>query len=119
IADGQLVDSHPLGVEAHHLAFTPDGSRLWVVDHATKEAYVVAVASRRVLAELPLPGAPHHVAITADGALAAIADHSNGALVVFDAARHQHLGTIPVGPGPHCLWALPPPDESHPPPERS
>ncbi|MFN2556331.1 MAG: YncE family protein [Nitriliruptorales bacterium] len=108
-ADGQPVESIPLGLEAHHLAFTPDGSQLWVADHATREAYVVDTTSREVLAELPLPGAPHHVAVTADGALVAIADHSNGALLVFDAARHQYLATIPVGPGPHGVWALPPP----------
>ncbi|MDP8960409.1 MAG: hypothetical protein M3N32_02135, partial [Actinomycetota bacterium] len=108
-ADGELVESIPLGVEAHHLAFIPDGSELWVVDHATREAYVVDVASRQVVAALPLPGAPHHVAITADGALAAIADHTNGSLLVFDVVRRQHLATIPVGPGPHGVWALPPP----------
>lgn len=108
-ADGELVESIPLGVEAHHLAFTPEGSELWVGDHATRKLYVVEAASRNVVAELPLPGAPHHVAVTADGTLAAVADHSNGSVLVFDVARRQHLATIPVGAGPHGVWASPPP----------
>lgn len=106
-ADGELLETIPLGIEAHHLAFAPDGSELWVVDHATRKAYVVDAASRKVVAELPLPGAPHHVAITPDGVLAAVADHTNGSVVVFDVARREHLATVAVGPGPHGVWALP------------
>lgn len=105
--DGEVETSIPLGVEAHHLAFTPGGEEAWVVDHATRKAYVVDTAARRVVAELQLTGSPHHVAITPDGVLAAIADHTNGALVVFDVARRERVATIPVGPGPHGVWALP------------
>lgn len=107
--DGQLLDSLQLGREAHHLAFTPDGSELWLVDHATREAYIIDTAARSSTATITLPGSPHHVAITHDGRLAAIADHTNGTLVVIDVATHGQIASIPVGPGPHGVWTVPPP----------
>lgn len=107
--DGELVDTLRLGRETHHLAFTPDGVELWVVDHATRTVFVIDADARTVITRRDLPGAPHHVAVTPDGALAAVADHTNGTLVVFDTTRRRQVATIPVGAGPHGVWAAPPP----------
>ncbi|HWB72143.1 MAG TPA: YncE family protein [Egibacteraceae bacterium] len=102
---GQLQASLTLGREAHHLAFTPDGAQLWLVDHATRQAYVIDTVTLERIGQVTVPGAPHHVAITGDGSLAAIADHSNGTVVVYEVASRRVVASIQVGPGPHGVWA--------------
>lgn len=105
--DGDRLSTLELGEEAHHLAFTPDGDRLWLVDHATRQAYIIDTATVEVTDQLAVPGAPHHVAITDDGALAVIADHTNGTIVAYDARNLTRLAQIPVGNGPHGVWERP------------
>ncbi|MDP8930701.1 MAG: hypothetical protein M3O70_19570 [Actinomycetota bacterium] len=105
--EGNRLTTLELGQEAHHLAFTPHGDRLWLVDHATRQAYIIDTATVEVADQVAVPGAPHHVAITGDGALAAIADHTNGTIVVYDAQNHARLAQIPVGNGPHGVWDRP------------
>lgn len=106
---GRLIRTLAVGAEAHHLAFSPDGSEAWVTDHGTRRVVVVATATLEVVASLPVRGAPHHVAITPDGRFAAVADHGRGSLVVFDVARRRRVAEIPVGSGPHGAWAAPAP----------
>ena len=108
VLDGdEVTASRGLGVEAHHLAFTPDGSQAWITDHGTNELFVLDADTLEVLETIALPGAPHHVAITADGALAAIADHTNGAVLVYDTETREQVNVIEVGRGPHGVWAAP------------
>lgn len=102
---GEVVRSVPLGIEAHHLAFTPDGREGGSVNHGTHRVYVLDVRTLDVLASPRIHGAPHHLAITGDGRFAAVADHDNGTLVVFDVARRRPVGEVKVGPGPHGVWA--------------
>lgn len=104
---GGLVRTLALGSEAHHLSLTPDGSDMWITDHAAHRAFVVSTETLELIEELPIPGAPHHVAVTPDGKWAGVADHDRGTLLLFDAREHQLVGTISVGPGPHGVWATP------------
>ncbi|HEX2029710.1 MAG TPA: YncE family protein [Nitriliruptorales bacterium] len=99
IAGGELRGSIELGAESHHLAFTPDGSELWVTDHAVRRVHVMDTAALQVAATLAVRGAAHHVAITPDGELAAVADHTGGAIAVFDVAGRAERAVIPVGAG--------------------
>jgi len=109
ILDGDaIVETRKLGVEAHHLAFTPTGAEAWITDHATNELFVLAADTAEVREVIDLPGAPHHVTITADGDLAAVADHTNGRLLVYDTDSREQVDSINVGPGPHGVWAVPP-----------
>jgi DNA-binding beta-propeller fold protein YncE len=98
------VRSIPLGVEAHHLAFTPNGRTSWISDHGAHALFVVRVSSVRVVDRIPFPGEPHHVAITERGVVA-VADHANGRLVLYRARTHRRIGAISVGAGPHGVWA--------------
>ncbi len=104
---GKQLATRKLGEESHHLAFTPDGSQVWVTDNALRRIFVVATHGLRVLARLRFPGAPHHVAITPDGRYAVVADHSRGSLVIYRVATRRRVGTVAVGPGPHGVWAVP------------
>jgi YVTN family beta-propeller protein len=108
VLDGDdVIQTRELGVEAHHLAFTPDGAEAWITDHATNELFVLAADSANLLETINLPGAPHHVTITPDGVLAAVADHTNGQLLVYDTATREQVDAINVGSGPHGVWAVP------------
>jgi hypothetical protein len=94
-----------LGVEAHHRAFTPDGSEAWITDHTTSEAFVLDAEAVEREETIRLARAPHHLAITPDGAPRS--DHDNGQLIVFDVPSREQIHTIDVGKGPHGVWAAP------------
>ena len=102
----RLVESIPLGVEAHHLDFTPDGRFAWITDHGESAVFVLRVRSARVVERIRFPGEPHHVTILPGGRRVVIADHANGRLVVYDAGTRERLRTIRVGLEPHGVWAV-------------
>jgi DNA-binding beta-propeller fold protein YncE len=103
---GRLVESIPLGVEAHHLDFTPDGRFGWITDHDAAEVFVLRVRTVRVVERIPFPGEPHHVTILPGGRRAVVADHANGRLFVFDTRTRELVKTIRVGSEPHGVWAV-------------
>ena len=104
---GRRVKTIALGVEAHHLDFTPNGRQVWITDHAAHRVFVVGTKSYSVRKRFRVRGAPHHIAITPDGNRAVVADHDRGLLVVYNIDERRWAGTIRVGPGPHGIWATP------------
>lgn len=115
---GRLLKSIPVGVEAHHLDFTPDGRQVWITDHAAHRIFVVRTRNYSIRKRFRVDGAPHHIAITADGDRAVAADHDNGTVLVYNVNELRRMTTIEVGARPHGIWAMPPrrrdaPDRSH------
>lgn len=104
---GRRLKTIPLGVEAHHLAFTPDGDQVWITDHAAHRVFVVRTETYRVIKRFEVAGAPHHIAITSDGDRAVVADHERGLLIVYNVDKLYRATTIRVGAGPHGIWAMP------------
>ena len=104
---GDRVKTIRLGVEAHHLAFTPNGRFGWITDHGAHRVFVLSVRRVKVVKTIRFPGAPHHVAITSDGRFAVVADHENARLLLYDAKTFRRVGRIRVGAGPHGVWAVP------------
>lgn len=102
---GRLVESIPLGVEAHQLDFTPDGRFAWITDNGAGAVFVLRARPVRVVERIDFPGGPHHVTVLASGRRVLVADGTNGRLVVYDAEERRRLRTIPVGPAPHGVWA--------------
>lgn len=100
----RLVRSIPLGSQAHHLDFTPNGQAAWIADNGAKALFVIRVSSVRRIDRIPFPGDPHHVAVTPRG-IVVVADHANGRLVLYRARTHRRIGVIQVGTGPHGVWA--------------
>lgn len=101
----RLVRSIPLGVEAHHLAFTPDGRFCWITDHGAGVIFVIRTRRIRVVDRIAFPGEPHHVTILPGGRRAVVADHEGGRLIVYETSTRRRVRTIPVGAGPHGVWA--------------
>lgn len=101
---GRLVESIPLGDEAHHLDFTPDGRFAWITDHGAGAVFVLRVRRVNVLERIDFPGEPHHVTVLPKGRRAVVADHANGRLIVYDVETRRQLRTIEVGAEPHGVW---------------
>lgn len=104
---GRLLKTIPLGIEAHHLDFTPDGRQVWITDHAAHRIFVVSTRRYKVRKRFDVPGAPHHIAITSDGDRAAVADHERGVVIIYNVNKLRRGKTIRVGAGPHGIWAMP------------
>ena len=104
---GRKVGSIPLGTEAHHLAFTPNGRQAWITDHAARRVFVLGTRSLSVRKRFRVPGAPHHVTITHGGDRAVVADHDGGELIVYRTDELRQVARIPVGGNPHGVWAVP------------
>jgi DNA-binding beta-propeller fold protein YncE len=103
---GRLVESIPLGDEAHHVDFTPDGRFAWITDHGAGAVFVLRVRTVNVLERIDFPGEPHHVTVLRNGRRAIVADHANGRLVVYDGETRRLLRTVEVGSEPHGVWAV-------------
>jgi YVTN family beta-propeller protein len=106
---GRLLRTFSVGVEAHHLAFSPGTGRqeVWLTDHGAHRVFVIDVGTLKVEAELDTGGAPHHVAITPDGRWAVVVDHDGDRILVYRARTRRLVARIPVGEGPHGVWAEP------------
>ncbi len=104
---GRRIKTIPLGVEAHHMDFTPNGRQIWITDHAVHAVFVLNTDTYEVRKRFSINGAPHHIAITPDGRRAIVADHDRGLLVIYNVRKMQKAGTIRVGAGPHGVWAVP------------
>lgn len=103
---GRLVASVPLGEEAHHLDFTPDGRSVWITDHAARAVFVLRTRTVGVIERIAFPGEPHHVTVLPGGRRVVIADHAGDRLLVYDAETRDRVRTIPVGDAPHGVWAV-------------
>jgi DNA-binding beta-propeller fold protein YncE len=103
---GRLVESIPLGDEAHHLDFTPDGRFAWITDHGAGAVFVLRVRTVNVVERIDFPGEPHHVTVLRNGRRAVVADHANGRLVVYEVETRELRRTLPVGSEPHGVWAV-------------
>ena len=103
---GRLVESISLGVEAHHLDFTPDGRLCWITDHGAGAVFVLRVRTIHVLERIEFPGEPHHVTVMQGGRRVIVADHANDRLVIYAADTRDQLRTIHVGSAPHGVWAM-------------
>ncbi len=104
---GRILKTIPLGIEAHHLDFTPGGRQVWITDHAAHRIFVVRTASYTIRKRFEVAGAPHHIAITPDGARAVAADHDRGLLIIYNVSKLARIAKMRVGAGPHGIWALP------------
>lgn len=104
---GRRLKTIPIGVEAHHLDFTPDGRQVWITDHAAHRIFVIRTKTYSIRKRFDVRGAPHHIAITSDGDRAVAADHERGLLIVYNVNELRWASTIRVGAGPHGIWATP------------
>lgn len=90
-----------------NLALRPDGKELYVTCQASHSVAVVDLASRRMIAEIPVGGQPIDVDFTADGRRAFVSNRLDDTVSVIDVAARQVIATIPVGDEPHGILVDP------------
>lgn len=90
-----------------YLAFTPDGSRLYVSvfnDQQTIHAIdVLDTASNTVIATIPQPARPFLPAVTPDGKRLFVPNHDVAAVSVIDTATNAIIAQIKVLRNPHWV----------------
>jgi protein MpaA len=93
-----------VGRGAHHLAFSPDQKRLWVVlgERASSIAVVDThdVTRPRLIGHVDPHGLAHDAAFTPDGRFVWVAYDDRPYLRVFDARTRRPVATIPAGSPP-------------------
>lgn len=109
-ASNQVVATIPVGRDPHGLAFSPDGSTLYVGNNGSSSVSVVDVESLTVTGSLSLPGggSPVGVAVTPDGAtLYVVNGADSGTVVAFDLAGGAAPQSIRVGRQPKRIRLTP------------
>jgi YVTN family beta-propeller protein len=113
----EMVARIATGDHPNDLAFSPDGTRLFVANANLNSVSVINVVQRRLIETIltalipdaPPGSTPNGLAISPDGKRLFVANADNNYLAVFDVSvpgRSHSLGFIPVGWYPTALRAL-------------
>jgi YVTN family beta-propeller protein len=86
-----------------NLAFSPDGSELYVACEASDTVIVVGARERRKEAEIAVGGQPNDVTFSPDGRLAYVSNRLGDSVSVIDTSTRKVVGTFPAGDDPHGL----------------
>lgn len=94
-----------VGLHPSEMAFSPDGTRLYVANANSDTVSVIETASdtvvqtmsTRPMKGLPFGSAPNAIAVSPDGRTLYVANGGNNALAVMDAASGAVEGLIPTG----------------------
>ena len=99
-----VVGTVQLGSPASDIAFSPDGTRAYVVQHAANNIAVVDARidqGNQVIANIPI-AAPVRAKVHPDGTQLYVT-HGGSFVSAFDTATHAFIKSIPVGGDPHGL----------------
>ena len=108
----QVADRIWVGLGAHHLAISPDGSTVWVALGETARTIVTVDCSQmrhlRVTGRIHPPVAAHDLAFSPSGATVWVTSASEPYVSVLDAASGRRLAQIPAGTPPqHVVFGGP------------
>ena len=101
---GHVIRSIFVGYGAHHMAFSPDQRRLWVVlgERARSIAVVDThvVDHPRLIGHVDPHGLAHDAAFTPDGRYVWVTYDDRSTLTVFNARTRRPVATLPAGTAP-------------------
>jgi YVTN family beta-propeller protein len=92
-----VVATVPVGVDAHGVAITPDGTHAYVTNQFGDNVSVIDTATNTVVATVAVGSFPDVVAITPDGTLAYVTNIGSNNVSVIDTATNVVVATVPVG----------------------
>ena len=95
----------PPGVSAYKvlpcgIRFTHDGTKAWVALGRANHIALVDVATRKVLAYVPVGGRPWHLALSPDERQVLVANGMSDDVSVVDVASLKVVASVPAGSGP-------------------
>lgn len=108
----QVADRVWVGLGAHHLAISPDGTTIWVALGETAHTIVTVDCSQmrhlRVTGRIDPPVAAHDLAFSPGGATVWVTSASEPYVSVLDAVSGRPLAQIPAGAPPqHVVFGGP------------
>ena len=108
----QVADRVWVGLGAHHLAISPDGSTVWVALGETAQTIVTVDCSQmrhlRVTGRIHPPVPAHDLAFSPGGATVWVTSASEPYVSVLDAVSGRRLAQIPAGAPPqHVVFGGP------------
>jgi hypothetical protein len=107
LSDAKELRRVPVGPGAHHLSFSPDGTRLWIVLGETARTIVVLDTSNpghpRVLGRFEPGFAVHDLRFSPNGHDLWMTSASGPDVTVIDARTLSPLFHVPVGPPPQHI----------------
>ena len=87
----------PPYISPFDVAVTPDGRHVYVTDDGSNTVLVIATATNRVTATIPVGNTPHGVAVTPDGRHVYVANNLSNTVSVIKTANNTVTATILVG----------------------
>ncbi len=107
LENARLVSRVPVGVGAHHMAFSPDQRRLWVALGETARTIVILdtsdIAHPRVVGRFDPGSTVHDLLFSPDGQRVWLTSASGPDVTVIDARTHHVLFRVPAGRAPQHL----------------
>ena len=104
ILGSDVIDSVFVGRGAHHMAFSPDQSRLWVVLGERARSIAVldthAITRPRLIGHVDPGGLAHDAAFTPDGRYVWVTYDDRPYLRIFNARTRRPVATLPAGTPP-------------------
>jgi DNA-binding beta-propeller fold protein YncE len=110
LSSGRVTGTLAVGIQAHHMASSPDQRRLWIALGEQARTIVIVDTSHlerpTVIGRFD-PGFPaHDLAFSPDGRRVWVSSASSPDVTVFRASDHRPLFRVPVGPPPqHIAFA--------------
>jgi YVTN family beta-propeller protein len=97
------------GIEVPHgTVLSPDGTRIYVTEEATKTMDAVDAKTLKVIKKVPLSGRPNNLAVTKDGRKVYVGiAQQPGAVDVIDTATLTRVKSIPVQGAIHNVFTTP------------
>jgi YVTN family beta-propeller protein len=97
------------GIEVPHgTILSPDGTRIYVTEEATKTMDAIDSKTLKVIKKVPLSGRPNNLAVTKDGKKVYVGIAQNpGAVDVIDTATLTNVKSIPVQGAIHNVFVTP------------
>src|SRR3989442_628423 len=96
VATNRRVDDIAVRGWPAPVVISPDERTLFVTTNADS-LYAIQLATKRVVAAIPLPAASHHLTMHPSGKLLYVATRAAGTVMEIDATTFQILRTFPVG----------------------
>jgi YVTN family beta-propeller protein len=106
-ATNKVVATIPVGSGPEGVAFTPDGTRVYVPNELSGTASVIDTATNTVFATVPVGTMPFGVAVTPDGTRVYVTNQSSNSVSVIDTATNTVTATLLVGAGPYGVAVTP------------
>jgi len=96
VATNRRVDDIAVRGWPAPVVISPDERTLFVTTNADR-LYAIQLATKRVVAAIPLPATSHHLTMHPSGKLLYVATRAAGTVMEIDATTFQILRTFPVG----------------------